>query len=120
MKGPASHPHLPDLPLLPQEGESSNGLEEEKEAKRPRSISTTPRSGKGLEPYEYDRLMGVPSVGSSSEEIRDGEGTEIEENLQVGVTNDSIPRPDSSSGVGKNSRGIGSASLLEESSPELW
>ena len=65
----ASQPQLPDLPLLPQGGEPSDELEEEKDAKRPRSRSTIPRSGKGLEPYEYDRLMGVHSVGSSSEDI---------------------------------------------------
>ena len=43
---------------MPAEGDSSDELEDEKEAKRPRSTSTTPRSGKGLEPYEYDKLMG--------------------------------------------------------------
>ena len=54
--------------------------------KRPRSTSTTPRSGsaRGLEPYEYDRLMGAPSIGSSSEESGDGEGTDAEKNPQHG------------------------------------
>ena len=37
-------------------------LEEEKEAKRPRQTSTTPKSNRGLEPVECDRLMGAPSV----------------------------------------------------------
>ena len=116
MKGPASQPQLPDLLPLPLGSDSSDGLEEEKEAKRPRSTSTTPRSGKGLEPYEYNRHMGATSVGSSSEEIGDDEGTEVEETEnkpQAGVTNDSLPGHDSSSVVAEGSRGIGSASLLE-------
>ena len=76
-------PLLPDLPPAPDGLDSSDGCEAEKEeAKRPQSTSTTPRSGsaRGLEPYGCDRLMGVPSVGSTFEEIGDGERTEIEEN----------------------------------------
>ena len=47
--------------------------------------------------------MGVPLVGSTSEDIGDGEGPEVGETQdqpQTGVTNDSFPRPDSSSGFG--------------------
>ena len=78
---------------MPQGDGSSDDLEEEKDAKRPRSTSTIPRSGKGLEPYEYDRLMGARSVGSSSEGIGVSEGTETEEvrdEFQSGVTKDSF------------------------------
>ena len=116
MKNPASQPALPDLLPPLEENVSSDGLEDEKDAKRPRSTSTTPRSGKGLEPYEYDRLMGAPSVGSTSDELGDGEGTEadnLEENPDLGGTNDSLPGLESGSGVGESLRGVGSASHLE-------
>ena len=106
MKGPASQPALPDLPP-PLEDASSDGFEDEKDAKRPRSTSTTPRSGKGLEPYEHNLLMGVPSVGSTSEEVGDKEGAEadnLEENSNLGVTNDSLPELESGSGAGESSR----------------
>ena len=53
---------------------------EEKEAQRARSTSTTPRSGKGLERFERDKLVGVPSVGSSSE---DGVGKESVETTLI-------------------------------------
>ena len=33
-----------------------------------------PKTGKGLSPDEYDRLMGVGSVESTSEEDRNGDG----------------------------------------------
>ena len=68
-KSPPGQPQLPDLPPAPQGGGLSEDTEEEKDAKRPRSSSTTPKSGRGLEPYEYDRLMGAPSVGSTSEQL---------------------------------------------------
>ena len=58
------------------------------------------------------RLMGVPSVGSTSGEERDGENTDPEE-ANLGVTDDLTQRPDSISGAVEGSRGIGSASLLE-------
>ena len=63
-KSPPVQPQPPDLPSLPQGGDSSDEIEEDKD---------------GLERFEYDRLMGVPLVGSTSEEIGDGEGTEVVE-----------------------------------------
>ena len=42
-----------------------SGDEEESEAKRPRSTSTTPKSGRAFDPDEYDRLMGVSPAGGS-------------------------------------------------------
>ena len=47
-----------------------SGDEEESEAKRPRSASTTPKSARAREPDEYDRLMGISSIDLSDE--RDG------------------------------------------------
>ena len=59
MKSPAVQPPLPNLPPLPHEDKSSEGLEEERgEALQLHG------SGRGLEPFEYDCLVGVPSVGS--------------------------------------------------------
>ena len=43
-----------------------------------RSASTTPRSVRGTGPDEYDRVMGIPSVGSR-ETVRFGE-----ENVSTG------------------------------------
>ena len=115
-KGPAAQASaqatLPDLPRRPDDSDVSRGCEAEKEAKRPRSTSTTPKSVRGLEPYEYDRLMGVPSVGSTSGEERVGEATDPE-NPNTGVADDFAQRPDSSSVAVEGSRGIGSASSLE-------
>ena len=77
MKATPAPDLLPDLPpMLAQGGvdTSSDDLEEEKDAvqepKRLRSTSTTPRSDstRAREPFEYDRLMGVGSVGPSSDE----------------------------------------------------
>ena len=86
-KGPA----LPDLPSVPDGLDSSGGGEAENEVKRPRSISTSPRSGsaRGLEPCEYDRWI-------FSEDIGDGEGTDV--SLMV---------------LRESSRGMGSASFLQ-------
>ena len=54
---------------------SSDG-EADKEATRPRSTPTTPKSGRGLDPFEYDRLIGVNSAESTSGEGLDGEQTD--------------------------------------------
>ena len=56
--------------------------------------------------------MGVPSVGSTSGEERDGEDTDPGE-VNLGVTDDAIQTPDSSSGAVEGLRGIGSASVME-------
>ena len=49
--------------------------------------------------------MGIPSVGSTSGEERDEDTDPGEVNL--GVADDSLQRPDSSSGAVEGSRGIG-------------
>ena len=54
-------PSLPDHLRDDEDGPSRS--EEEKEAKRLRSASTTPRSFRGTDPDDYDRVMGVASVG---------------------------------------------------------
>ena len=61
-KGPAQQPQLPDLPPISAGDDSSDTLEDEKEVERPRSTSTTPKSGSGLEPHECDRLMGLTQL----------------------------------------------------------
>ena len=43
-----------------------SGDEEENEAKRPRSTSTTPKSGRGRDPDDCDHFMGINSVDLSS------------------------------------------------------
>ena len=114
-KGPPAQPALPDLPPLPGGSDSSDGLDEEEEAKKLRSTSTTPRSNsaRGLEPFEYDGLMGINSVGPSSEGFDDWEATNEEANRPNKPLTSSTPRSGLDSGVGKSSRGFGSASLLE-------
>ena len=52
----------------------------EKEAKRMRSTSTTPRSVRGTDPDDYDRGIGVSSVGPQ-ETVRFGEGNETGMNM---------------------------------------
>ena len=54
-----------------------------------RSVSTTPRSVRGTDPDDYDRVMGVSSVGPQ-ETVRFGEGdaTDIAGNRE-GVANNS-------------------------------
>ena len=62
-------PSLPDhLIDCPSDDEKEN------EAKRLRSTSTTPKSGRGMDPDEYDRMMGINPVDLSSEEDRFGDG----------------------------------------------
>ena len=52
---------LPEY-LRGDDGDGPSGSEEEKDAKRMRSTSTTPRSGRGTDPDEYDRIVGISSA----------------------------------------------------------
>ena len=77
-KSPSVAPYMHDLPLPhlldhmgAEDGPSCS--EEEKDAMRQRSASTTPRSTMVTHPNDYDRAMGVTSVGSQ-ESVRFGEG----------------------------------------------
>ena len=63
---------LLNLPPLQTGSDESDQFEEEKETKRPRSTSTTPKSHRGLEPIEYDRLMEVPQLDPLLEKKRMG------------------------------------------------
>ena len=56
-------PTLPDHTRIDDDGPTCS--DEEKGTKRMRSASTTPRSVRGTDPDEYDRVMGVTSVGSA-------------------------------------------------------
>ena len=58
VKAPPVQPQLPGLRPPLQEGNSSDDLGEEKEAKRARSTSTT---GRELEAFERDKLVGAPA-----------------------------------------------------------
>ena len=59
---PSTLPSLPDHLRAVADGPSCS--DDEKGAKRLRSASTTPRSVRGTDPDEYDRVMGVTSVDS--------------------------------------------------------
>ena len=94
------HPIEP--PCLPEHllDGGPSGDEEENVAKRPCSTSTTPKSGKGVDPDEYGRLMGITSV----------------KNPIGGVAKDSATPIDSSGsgirpGADKDSRGYGRTNL---------
>ena len=77
---------LPDHLRTDVDGPSCS--DDEKGAKRLRSTSTTPRSVRGTDPDDYDRTMGVTSVGSR-ETVRFGaeNDPEIEENLDGVIQN---------------------------------
>ena len=98
---------------------SSEGMVENN-AKRPRSTSATPKSGKRPNPDERNRLMAIDSVGPTSEEDRYGDG-ELTDNevSRIRVADDSATSIDSHSGIGScpgvvaGSRGFGSAILAK-------
>ena len=91
-------PSLPDHLRADANGPSHN--DDEKEAKRMRSASTTPRSARATDPDDYDRAMGVTGRSCASDDL--DETLEGEDLCHV-----------SDSGAGENLRGIGSASLTE-------
>ena len=108
-------PRLPEHLL-----DGPSGDEEESEAKGPCSTSTTPKSGKGMDPDECDHLMGITSVDFSSEEDGFGDGELTDTENPIGrVADDSATPAGSHSGSGnrpgadKDSRGYGSSSLAE-------
>ena len=109
---------LPRLPGHLIDGPSDD--EKENEAKRPRSTSTTPKSGKRMDPDDYDRVMGINSADFFSEENRCGDGELTDtENPVEGIANNSGTSVDSHSGIGscpgaaESSKGCGSASPAE-------
>ena len=69
-QSPAAVSQVHDLPLpflldhMGADGEGPSCSEEEKDAKRLRSASTTPRSERGTHPNDYAQVMEVTSVGS--------------------------------------------------------
>ena len=75
-------------------------------------------SGRGVDPDEYDRLMGISSANPSEEDrLGDGDVTDTE-GVEEGVANDSIASTPMISGSGTcpgadvDSRGYGGASLV--------
>ena len=81
---------LPSLPEHLRTDADGPSCSDEEKTKRLRSTSTTPRSIRGTDRDDYDRVMGVTSVGSR-ETVRFGEGNdpEAEENLD-GVAHNSV------------------------------
>ena len=117
-------PALPDH--LKDDEDGPTRRDEEKGAKQMRSASTTPRSFRGTDPDDYDRVMGVTSVGPQ-ETVRFGEehATEFEVD-QEGVANNSdnlneareesnphTENAEDDPGAGRSSRGFGRVSFLE-------
>ena len=93
--------------------------EEEKDAKRQRSASTTHRSTMATLPYEYDRVMGVASVGSQ-ESVRFGEESDPEDVQDTAAhSREALDQTqeeedtyhDANPGIGEFHGGFGSASL---------
>ena len=75
--------------LRGNDGDGPSGSEEEKDAKRMRPTSTTPRSCRGTDPDEYDRIMGISSAQTPEvERFGDGNVTDAE-GIDQGVANDS-------------------------------
>ena len=75
-----------DLPLprlldhMGAEDGPSEPEEEEKEAKRQRSASTTPRSTSGTLPHEYDMVMGIaPAESQESERFEEGNDSDFQD-----------------------------------------
>ena len=109
-------------PVLPEyskgdDGDGPSGSEEENDAKRLRSTSITPRSARGMDPDEYDCIMGISSVQPPERDrFGDGNVTDPEE-IEQGVANDSTASTPIVSGLGNcpdadlDSRAYGSASL---------
>ena len=81
-------PPIPEY-LKGDDEDGTSGSEEEKDAKRLRSTSTTPRSGRGTDPDDYDRVMGISSAQPSEiGRFGDGNVTDVE-GIDQGVANDS-------------------------------
>ena len=76
----ASHMHDLAFPTLLDHMGAENEpscSKEAKDAKRLRCAATTPRSAMGTQPNDYDRVMGVTSLGSQ-EPVRFGEENDPE------------------------------------------
>ena len=109
-------------PVLPEYLRGDDGLsgnEEENDAKRPHSTSTTPKSVQGTDLDEYDRVMGISSVHpSEGDRFDDGDLTDTE-GMEEGDANDSensnpiVSGLDNRPGADFDSRAYGSASLIE-------
>ena len=86
-------PDLLEPPILPEYLRGDDGLsgnEEENDAKRPHSTLTTPKSARGMDPDEYDRLLGISSVNPSQKDrFGDGDVTDTE-GIDEEVANDSM------------------------------
>ena len=86
----ADHLEPPIFPQYLRGDDGPSGNDEENDAKRPRSTSTTPKSARGIDPDEYDYLMGISSVNpSEGDRFGDGDVNDTE-GIEEGVANDSM------------------------------
>ena len=81
-------PSLPDHLRADADGPLCS--DDEKGAKRMRPASTTPGSVRGTDPGEYDRVMGVTSMGSRKTVRFGEEDASGPDGNQDGVTHNSI------------------------------
>ena len=121
-KSPASVPSTHHLPLprlldhLNVADGPSEAEEEEKDAKRPRSASTTPRTASETLPHEYDMVMGIaPVEPQESERLEEGNDSDFQDAEET-----TTREPDTHDGTiaetlgaGEIHGGYGSATLRE-------
>ena len=118
-------PSMHDLPLprlldhIGAEDGPSNAEEEEKEAKRCRSASTTPRSTSGTLSHDYDMVMGIAPV-EPQESVRFEEGNnsdfqDVEETAAHSQQSPALPENPVTEtiGAGEFHGGYGSVCLRE-------
>ena len=102
---------------------SDAGAEEEKEAKRYRSASSTPRSTSGTLPHDYDMVMGIapvePQESVRFEEGNNSEFQDVDDTAAHSQESHDLPKNTEthsvteSVGAGEFFGGYGSASLRE-------
>ena len=127
-KSPATLPTVRDLPLprlLDHMGaeDGPSDAEEEEEAKRYRSASTTPRSTTGTLLHYYDMVMGIALVEpQESVRFEEGRNSEFQDVVETAAHNREFSeqpdtqegnQPDESVGAGEFHGGYGGASLRE-------
>ena len=127
-KSPAALSIVHDLPLprlldhmSAEDGPSD--AEEEKEAKRCGSASTTPTSATGTLPHDYDMVMGIaPVEPQESVRFEEGDNSELQDVVETAVHNQKVSdQPDKEEsnnsteavGAGEFHGRYGSASLRE-------
>ena len=117
-------PSMHDLPLprlldhMGAEDRLSDAEEEEKEAKRCRPASTTPRSTSGALPHDYDIAMGIaPVEPQESARFEEGNNSDFQDDDTAAHSQESPELPENPViepvGAGEFHGGYGSVSLRE-------